>query len=116
MIHAIFGNREIASPIWVEVMWPAWIIDGGFPLLIAYLGAIAAAMFDSLRIARRSKDPDLRFWGAVVVASNLSALATTFSFITFLTPMGMQFWLLAGMLHAADRELINKTKLIKDKC
>jgi hypothetical protein len=103
MIQASFGNRFQPSPIWVEVMWPAWIYDGGFPLLIAYVGAIAAAMFDSTRIALTSKDPDLAYWAAVVVSFNLGVLATCFSFVAFLSPIGIPFWLLSAALHAADQ-------------
>ena len=32
-------------------MIPAWVYDGGFPLLILYVGAITVTMFDTLRIA-----------------------------------------------------------------
>jgi hypothetical protein len=102
MIQASFGNRAVPSPIWVEVMWPGWIYDGGFPLLIAYAGALAVAMLDSVRIALRSKDRELAYWAAVIVAFNLSVLATTFSYATFLSPLGVQFWMLAAALHAAD--------------
>jgi hypothetical protein len=101
MIYASFGNPLEPSPIWVEVMWPAWIYDGGFPLLIAYVGAIAAAMLDSLRITLRCKDREIAYWGAVIVAFNLSILATCFSFVAFLSPIGIQFWLLSAALHAA---------------
>ena len=38
MIYAIFGNKAIRSEIWAEVMWPAWIYDGGFPLVASMSG------------------------------------------------------------------------------
>jgi hypothetical protein len=44
------------------------------------------------------------FWGAVIVAQNLGLVATCFSYITFLSSIGMQFWLLAAVLHAADAQ------------
>ena len=59
-------------------------------------------MYDSLRIALTCKDRELAYWAAVVVASNLSIIATCFSYVTFLSPIGLQFWLLAAALHAAD--------------
>ena len=102
MIHSSFGDPQRPSPIWVEVMWPAWIYDGGFPLLLAYVGALVVAMLDSIRIALWSKDREVAYWGAVIVAFNLSVLATCFSFVAFLSPIGIQFWLLAAALHAAD--------------
>ena len=91
MINVYFGRKDIATPVWVEVMWPAWIFDGGFPLLIAYTGAVVVALIDSARIALTSRDRDLAFWAAVIFASNLGIVATCFSFITFLTPFGVQF-------------------------
>lgn len=103
MINHYFGRKDIASPIWVEVMWPAWIYDGGFPLLIGYVGSIAVAMFDSFRIALTCEDREFAFWAAVIVASNLGILATCFSFVTFVSPFGIQFWLHAAALHAAAR-------------
>jgi hypothetical protein len=101
MIYASFGNLAVPSNVWVEVMVPAWVYDGGFPLLIGYVGALAAAMYDSLRIALTCKDRAIAYWAAVIVASNLSVLATCLSYVTFISPMGVQFWLLAATLHAA---------------
>ena len=83
-------------------MIPAWIIDGGIPLLVGYCGAIGLAMFDTLRIALKSPDRDVAYWGVVIFAFNMSQVATCFSYITFLSPLGVQFWLLAAMIHAAD--------------
>ena len=55
-------------------MISAWVIDGGFPLLIGYGGAVVvAACTTRSRIALTSKDRDVSFWAAVVVAQNLSA-------------------------------------------
>jgi hypothetical protein len=102
MIHSSFGDPQRPTPIWVEVMWPAWIYDGGFPLLVGYVGALVVAMLDSIRITLRCKDREVAYWGAVIVAFNLSILATCFSFVPFLSPIGIPFWLLAATLHAAD--------------
>lgn len=104
MVYASFGDPRRVSPVWVEVMIPAWIVDGGLPLLLAYGGAIVVAMADSLRIALTCRDKELGFWAAVVVAQNLSLVANCFGFVTFLTPFGLQFWLLAAALHAADAQ------------
>ena len=51
----------------------------------------------------RSKDRDVAFWAAVVLASNLGVLATCFSYVSFLSSIGLQFWLLSAIIHAADR-------------
>jgi hypothetical protein len=101
-IYGVFGNKSVPSTIWVEVMWPAWVIDGGVPLMFLYVVAIGLAMADTLRIALRSRDRELQFWAGVVFASNLSVIATTFSYVSFVTAIGLQFWLLAAVIHAAD--------------
>jgi hypothetical protein len=102
MINEYFG---VAKPdaYWVEVMIPAWMVDGGIPLFVLYVGALAVAIFDSLRIALKSRDPDLRYWAALIVAMNTGVIATCFSFVAFLAPMGLPFWLFAAALHDADR-------------
>ena len=43
MTHMYFGNLSVRSPVWVELMWQAWLQDGGIPLLIGYGGASLAA-------------------------------------------------------------------------
>lgn len=100
-IYGVFGDKSRPG-VWVEVMLPAWVVDGGIPLLAFYGLAIGCAMADALRIALRSRDRDLRFWGAVIFASNLSVIATCFSYVTFFSLAGVQFWLMAAALHAAD--------------
>jgi len=105
MTNVSFGDPGRISPIWVEVMWPAWIYDGGFPLLIGYVGALVVTMIDSARIALRCKDRTVAYWGSLIVAYNLGILATCFSFTAFLAPIGIQFWLLSAVLHAADAQV-----------
>jgi hypothetical protein len=96
-----FGDRARGS-LWVEVMINAWIIDGGIPLLVLYSIAVAIAMANTLRIALRSRDREVGFWAAVIFASELSIVATCFSYVTFVTAIGLQFWFLAAVIHAAD--------------
>ena len=101
-INDYFGIQR-PDAYWVEVMIPAWVVDGGLPLLLLYGGALAVAMFDSLRIALKSRDTDLRYWAAVIVAMNMGVIATCFSFVAFLAPLGLPFWLFSAALHDADR-------------
>ena len=108
-IYGTLGDRNKPNPYWVEVMVTAWVYDGGFPLLILYVGAIVVTMFDTLRIALCAKDRELKFWAAVVFASNLSVLATCFSYVTFVTTIGIQFWLLAAVVHATDCRVREET-------
>ncbi len=107
MTATYFGGGAGTKPIWVEIQWAGWIVDGGLPLLLAYLAAIAAALLVGWRVARApppSPDAhDLPFWGAIVLAYSLGALALTFSYPIFLSQSGMEFWLLNGTLFAAAR-------------
>jgi hypothetical protein len=102
MINEYFGVPK-ADAYWVEVMIPAWIVDGGIPLFVLYVGALTVAMLDSLRIALKSRDQDLRYWAALIVAMNMGVIATCFSFVAFLAPLGLPFWLFSASLHDADR-------------
>jgi hypothetical protein len=102
MTHVYFGNTRVRSPVWVELMWQGWAQDGGVPLLAGYVGAVTVALVDSTRVALTCPDREVAYWAAVIVASNLSVVAGCFCGVTFLTPLGVQFWLLAAALHAAD--------------
>jgi hypothetical protein len=104
MVHLAFRDPHRISPVWVEVMFQAWAVDGGIPLMVLYLGAVAAALYDSARIALTARDRDLAFWGAVVLVQNLSTAVLCLSYPVFLAPAGLQFWLLASALHAADAQ------------
>jgi hypothetical protein len=101
-VYQFFGDKSVPTTIWVEVMWPAWIVDGGMPLTAFYVLAITAAMINSVRIALTSRSREISFWATVILASNLSVIATTFSYVTFVSPIGMQFWFLAAVLHASE--------------
>jgi hypothetical protein len=100
-----FGDRNAPierGPIWVEIQPTAWVIDGGAPLFLGYLGAIIAAMASTLRIALRGADPEVADWAAVVFAMNLGTLAACFAGPSFMGPGGVQFWLLAAVIHGAN--------------
>jgi hypothetical protein len=100
-VNGIFGDR-VRGSIWVEVMINAWIVDGGIPLLVLYSLALALAMANTLRIALRCRDREIAFWAAVIFGSELSIVATCLSYVTFVTAIGLQFWFLAAVVHAAD--------------
>jgi hypothetical protein len=103
-VNALFGNPYRRSPVWVEVMIPAWVYDGGAPLLVLYCGAIAAALVHTARVALHSPDRSVRSWAAVVFALGVSIAASCLSFVTFLSPLGVSFWLLTALVHAADAQ------------
>jgi hypothetical protein len=106
MAATYFGKND-PNPVWVEIQWAGWIVDGGAPLLILYLIAIAAALWMAWKVASGREppsEPDLPFWGAVVFAHGVGAFALTFSYPIFLSQPGMEFWLLNACLFAAARQ------------
>jgi hypothetical protein len=100
------GDR---GQVWVEVQWPGWVVDGGIPLMVMYVVAIALAMLDTLRIARTSKDTELAYWASVIFTLNLSIVAGTFSACPFVAPYGIGFWAMAAAVHAADLRVREQT-------
>lgn len=109
-INGLFADPRRISPVWVEVMVPAWVFDGGLPLLVGYVGAIVAALLDTARVALTSRDRDLAFWATVILALNFSLATTCMSYTTFLSQLGPNFWLLSAMIHAADLKARTSSK------
>lgn len=114
MMSAYFGGSTPGKDIWVEIQWAGWIVDGGAPLLGAYLAALAAALFTTFRIAARRgiTEPgmqDLPFWGAIVMGYSVGSLALTFSYPIFVSQTGMEFWVLTATLFAAARGTLRQS-------
>ena len=101
MIAVYFGGsvQPAAEPLWVEIQVAGWAIDGGFALLVLYIGALVVTLMTDARVARMHEDPRVRACAAVVLAANLGTAALIFTFTPFVTQIGVQFWFLAGALH-----------------
>ncbi len=107
MIASYFADPlQSAKLLWAEVQWTAWLYDGGVPLMLAYGLALLAALFVSLRIARRAGAPDseLRRWATVLFAYNIGAIALTFNACPFSSTLGIDFWLLNATVFAASSQ------------
>lgn len=103
MMSYYFGNPfdPVSTPIWVEIQWTAWLVDGGVPLVLAYAFAIFIAIRFAIRCALHSPLSELAVLGALVAAYDVSLLAGTFDYVPFITGMGMDFWLLNALLFGA---------------
>ncbi len=121
MMASYFGGAPQDGPLpaksyWVEIQWAGWIVDGGAPLVLLYLFALAAALWMAWKVAR-SPPPrgsrEIPFWGAVVLAHGVGALALTFSYPIFLSQAGMEFWLLNAALFAAARHARQRARLLE---
>jgi hypothetical protein len=103
MMNEYFGDNSDPrrSTIWVEIQWSGWLLDGGVPLILTYLGGIGSALWVAWRIATGSSQPALRGWAAVVLAYNIGALAMTFNYPFFQSQSAMELWMLNAALFSA---------------
>ncbi len=101
MIAVYFGSigKAGAEPLWVEIQVAGWAIDGGFALLVLFVGALVVTLLTDARVARTHPDARVRACASVVLAANLGTAALIFTFTPFVTQIGLQFWFLAGALH-----------------
>lgn len=108
MMNNYFGDQT--SPdrdaIYVEIQWTGWLLDGGVPLIVAYVAALIFALLMALKIALNRAIGDLSIWGGIVLAYSVGALATTFNYPLFIGQSGMEFWLLNALLFAVARTVI----------
>jgi hypothetical protein len=99
MIAGYFGAGS-QPPLWAEIQIAGWAIDGGIPLLVLGIAAPVIALFAVWRLAIADPDAKVRACAAVILAANLGTAALMFSFTPFVTQIGLQFWFLAGAVHA----------------
>jgi hypothetical protein len=102
MVAAYFGGGGTpeSAPLWAEIQVAAWAIDGGVVLLLMYIGVLVVTLATEAQVALKHRDPKVRACAAVVLAANLGTTALIFSFTPFVTQIGLQFWFLAGAIHA----------------
>jgi hypothetical protein len=98
MIAGYFGGG--VHPLWAEIQVAGWAIDGGIPFLLLSIGGPLVALFAAWRVAVRDPDAKVRACAAVILAANVGTFALIFSFTPFVTQIGLQFWFLAGAIHA----------------
>jgi hypothetical protein len=106
MMESYFGDKSNPDEgLWAEIQWSGWILDGGAPLMLAYVWIIGATLLTTLRAARwrSSGDPGLSLWATVILGYSIGTCAFTFSYPVFLSQTGMEFWLLNAALFAAAR-------------
>jgi hypothetical protein len=103
MMRNYFGNPANldSTELFAEVQPNAWMLDGGFVLVILYGLALVVTISHDWTIVRSERDPEGKIWAAAIVAANLGTIAMVFSFVPFGTQMGLQFWFLEGILHGA---------------
>lgn len=111
MMRYYFGDESnTSSPmIWAELQIPAWLLDGGLPLLFLYSMALISTCFYEVLIAKKGADTALGLFIPAVVAANIGTVALVFGFTPFTTQLGLQYWFLVGALHGVAQRYINPT-------
>jgi hypothetical protein len=103
MMRGYFGdpsNLE-STEVWAEVQPSVWLLDGGLVLLIAYSLALVVTVWQEWKTTRGLARDDDRLWTATVAAVNIGTLAFVFTFVPFVTQVGLQYWFLEGALYGA---------------
>jgi hypothetical protein len=105
MVRTYFGDEmnPYSEPIWVEIQWTAWVLDGGVLLALVYAAALVIAGYAVMRIARHTPDRWLAGWAALGGAYAVAVFGLMFSYVPFIGQTGMEFWLLNGLLVTAVR-------------
>jgi hypothetical protein len=111
MMRHYFGNpgNLNSPPIWAEVQFPAWILDGGFILTLLYSVALIVSLGQAIQLVLRAPSESVRSVAALVLAVNAGTAALAFSFTPFTTQLGVQYWLLSGALHGVANSAAAQT-------
>jgi hypothetical protein len=102
MMRHYFGDPTNAqsSAIFAELQFIAWILDGGFLLPALYCCALIVTGIHEIRIVKLGQRHRGGSWLAAAATINAGTLALVFGFTPFTTQTGLQYWFLAGALHA----------------
>lgn len=113
MINSYFGDNTylVSQPIWVEIQWTGWLLDGGIPLILAYVLTIYWACQTAWNIATNRKLGDFALWGGLIFAYDIGVVALTFNYPVFIGQGGMEFWLMNTALFVAASNIAEKTPL-----
>ena len=95
MINAYFGAPE--QEIGAEIQIAGWLLDGGLPLVFAYMAAVLAAILYTCRVSLLPGH-DEAIWASVIAAYSVGALALCFSYPLFMSSAGLEFWLVNALV------------------
>jgi hypothetical protein len=113
MMRMYFGdeNNLASTPLWAELQYPAWALDGGIVLLVLYNLAVFVNFLREMKLAM-SKNRKLRDVGAVIFAANCGTIALMFGFTPFTTQVGLQYWFMSGLLFGLLIALKRKGEVV----
>jgi hypothetical protein len=109
MMNTYFGDNRNARRglIYVEIQWQGWVLDGGVPLLTAYLLLLGLTLLSLWRVARR-RGP-IWMWAALCLAYDVGVLALTFDYTPFTGEPGLEFWFVNALVLATATYLDRRT-------
>jgi hypothetical protein len=101
MMRLYFGDEDNprSPPLWAELQWPAWVLDGGIVMLVLYNTVLVRNAWHEFVLCRRLHHTSVASYAAMIFASNAGVVALVFGFTPFTTQIGLQYWFLAGVLH-----------------
>jgi hypothetical protein len=110
MMYAYFGDpyNSASRPIWAEIQWNGWILDGGAALALVFACALVVAFVTAFRLAVRIDDTpgrDVYKWATVMVGYTVGMIALTFNACPFSATMGVDCWVLGAAVFAAAEQL-----------
>ncbi|HVJ20316.1 MAG TPA: hypothetical protein VM686_33100 [Polyangiaceae bacterium] len=97
VMNAYFGS--VASTIWVEIQWTAWLIDGGVLLILAYLAALILTIRLAVVLSLSRSGDEATAAAPLMAAYGVGVLALTFNAVPFMGTGGVEFWLLNAAFY-----------------
>ena len=107
MTNVYFGDSTPGDrgPLWVEIQWTGWIIDGGAPLVLMYVVLGFLVLRTTLRAGRSAtgagEGAELGLWSLVIAAYTIGLFALTFSYPIFISQGGMELWAFSAAIFSA---------------
>lgn len=103
-INDYFGDNSnpFTKALYVEIQWTGWLFDGGVPLIIAYVAALAITSYVVWKIATSPGSEEIKLWAAVILGYNIGTFIITFNAPPFIGQLGMEFWFLNASLFTAS--------------
>jgi hypothetical protein len=110
MMSIYFGDfSEGRGPLYAEIQWTGWLLDGGFLLFLAYPAAILSSIWLAIKLAlsRFNSETGLWIWGGIIAGYDVGTLVSTFNCPIFNGTSGVEFWMLNGALFTAAMSKVN---------
>jgi hypothetical protein len=111
MMNSYFGDNTnpARGRVYVEIQWQGWVLDGGVPLLLAYLALLAVAMTSLWRVARRPGP--IAVWALLCLAYDVAMVALSFDYTPFTAELGLEFWFVNALVLAAAAYMQRQARL-----